>query len=72
VTKLRSGIHLRSYSQTNPLHEYIKESAKLFQEMKTAIAHNVIILLATTKVNLNTFDPKNDSEKEQIEFRQVG
>ena len=40
--------------------------------MKTAIAHNVIILLATAKMNLNNFTPQNDSEKEQVEFRQVG
>ena len=52
VTKLRSGIHLRSYSQTNPLHEYIKESAEMFKKMKVSIAHQVIIMLVTSNINI--------------------
>ncbi len=72
VTKLRSGIHLRSYSQTNPLHEYIKESAEMFKNMKVQISHQVVIMLITAKINISDPIPKKDSEKSQMEFRQVG
>lgn len=71
VTKLRSGIHLRSYSQTNPLHEYIKETANLFEKMKVAIAHKVIIMLITANISMEENILK-DSEKEHLEFRQKG
>lgn len=71
VTKLRSGIHLRSYSQTNPLHEYIKESSEMFKRMKTKIAQQVIITLLNAQIKVS-LDKVIDTEKSQMEFRQVG
>ncbi|WP_339020990.1 preprotein translocase subunit SecA [Spiroplasma endosymbiont of Atherix ibis] len=43
--KLRSGIYLQQYAQNNPLHEYVEESAKLFNKMKVMIAEETIIKL---------------------------
>ncbi len=72
VTKLRSGIHLRSYSQTNPLHEYIKESAEMFKKMKIKIAHQTIFSLINAQIKISKDENLFDSEKSQMEFRQVG
>lgn len=38
MAKLREGIHLRAYAQTNPLQSYINEGFKMFQEMVQRIA----------------------------------
>ncbi|WP_339022848.1 preprotein translocase subunit SecA [Spiroplasma endosymbiont of Crioceris asparagi] len=43
--KLRSGIYLQQYAQNNPLHQYIEESAKLFNNMKINITNDSIIEL---------------------------
>ncbi len=43
--KLRSGIYLQQYAQNNPLHEYVEESARLFNKMKIMIAEETIIKL---------------------------
>ncbi|QBQ07284.1 preprotein translocase subunit SecA [Spiroplasma gladiatoris] len=40
--KLRSGIYLQQYAQNNPLHEYVEQSAKLFNKMKINIAFEAI------------------------------
>ena len=38
MAKLREGIHLRAYAQTNPLQSYINEGFKMFQDMVQRIA----------------------------------
>ncbi|AUM62313.1 preprotein translocase subunit SecA [Spiroplasma monobiae] len=43
--KLRSGIYLQQYAQNNPLHEYVEESARLFNKMKVMIAEETIVKL---------------------------
>ncbi|MDR0831446.1 MAG: preprotein translocase subunit SecA [Bacillales bacterium] len=40
MDKLRNGIRLRAYAQTNPLQDYIKEGFQLFEEMLSNIALN--------------------------------
>lgn len=42
MSKLRDGIHLRSYAQTNPLQAYIQEGYELFEEMMQRIAQEVV------------------------------
>lgn len=56
-SRLRTGIYLRSYAQSNPLHAYIDESAHLFERMRINIAHQVIISLC----NLEITDTNNDN-----------
>ncbi len=41
MTKLRDGIHLRAYAQTNPLQSYINEGYQMFQDMVLKIATEV-------------------------------
>ena len=36
MSKLRDGIHLRSYAQNNPLQAYVSEGYELFEEMRTS------------------------------------
>ena len=42
MSKLRDGIHLRSYAQTNPLQAYISEGYELFEEMLERINSEVV------------------------------
>ncbi|WP_425379257.1 preprotein translocase subunit SecA [Spiroplasma endosymbiont of Polydrusus pterygomalis] len=76
ASKLRSGIYLRSYAQTNPLHAYVEEAAKLFEHMQLSIAHEVVIKLANVvirKVDGDVqVDPMHDTEQEVHEFKQKG
>ncbi|UZQ29528.1 MAG: preprotein translocase subunit SecA [Spiroplasma phoeniceum] len=76
ASKLRSGIYLRSYAQTNPLHAYVEEAAKLFEHMQLSIAHEVVIKLANVVIrkidgNIQS-EPFHDSEQEIREFKQKG
>ena len=41
MSKLRDGIHLRAYAQTNPLQSYIQEGYQMFQDMVIKIATEV-------------------------------
>ncbi|WP_338954764.1 preprotein translocase subunit SecA [Spiroplasma endosymbiont of Polydrusus cervinus] len=76
ASKLRSGIYLRSYAQTNPLHAYVEEAAKLFEDMQLSIAHEIVIKLANVvirKVDGDVkVDPMHDTEQEVREFKQKG
>ncbi|MFJ1522038.1 preprotein translocase subunit SecA [Spiroplasma sp. ald] len=76
ASKLRSGIYLRSYAQTNPLHAYVEEAAKLFEHMQLSIAHEVVIKLANVVIRKIDGDiqaePFHDSEQEIREFKQKG
>lgn len=42
MSKLRDGIHLRSYAQTNPLQAYVSEGYQMFEEMMEHIAREVV------------------------------
>ncbi len=41
MAKLRDGISLRSYANTNPLQSYINEGYQMFEDMKLKIAEDV-------------------------------
>ena len=41
MSKLRDGINLRSYAQTNPLQAYINEGYQMFEDLKHKIAKEV-------------------------------
>ncbi|AGR41764.1 preprotein translocase subunit SecA [Spiroplasma diminutum] len=60
--KLRSGIYLQQYAQNNPLHEYVEQSAKLFNRMKIMIAEDSIVQL------LNSFVSESTEQREEIQF----
>lgn len=66
-TKLRTGIYLRSYGQSNPLHAYINELAQLFERMRINIAHQVVINLCSLEVNeVVTPEPNIDDVVQEI------
>ena len=50
MSKLRDGIHLRSYAQNNPLQAYVEEGFDLFEEMMNTISRDVVIFCNNLKV----------------------
>ena len=42
MSKLREGIHLRSYAQNNPLQAYVEEGYELFEDMMDTVANEVV------------------------------
>ena len=42
MSKLREGIHLRSYAQGSPLQAYISEGFKMYEDMMANISAEVI------------------------------
>ncbi len=42
MSKLRDGIHLRSYAQSNPLQSYIEEGYAMFEDMLARISDEVV------------------------------
>lgn len=66
MDKLRNGIHLRSYAQTNPLQSYIQEGFQMFQNMMNTIAEQTVIYLLKAEVrkNVQSEEPKKDVASE--------
>ncbi len=50
MSKLREGIHLRSYAQGKPLQAYVEEGFEMFEEMLGTIAEDIVLFCA--KVNI--------------------
>ena len=65
--RLRAGIYLRSYSQKNPLHEYVEESKDLYEDMKIQIANDVTISLASVVIKAD--EPLPTTPAERVEYR---
>ncbi len=42
MSKLRDGIHLRSYAQGNPLQQYVSEGFELFEDMMQNISQEIV------------------------------
>ena len=52
MSKLREGIHLRSYAQNSPLEAYIEEGYQLFEEMMNTISNDVVTFCNNLKIVL--------------------
>ena len=52
MSKLREGIHLRSYAQSNPLQSYITEGYELFEEMMQNVSHQVVQYCLKIKIQV--------------------
>ncbi|MDY4788554.1 MAG: preprotein translocase subunit SecA [Bacilli bacterium] len=65
MSKLRDGIHLRSYAQTNPLQAYINEGYQMFEDLKMKIAMEVTnyCLHAQVRVQRKEENQENKDEK---------
>ena len=53
MSKLREGIHLRSYAQNNPLQAYVEEGYELFESMMNTISSDVVTFCNNVKVVIN-------------------
>jgi len=52
MSKLREGIHLRSYAQNKPLQAYVSEGYELFEDMMQRISLEVVNFCLRMKVEL--------------------
>lgn len=50
MSKLREGIHLRSYAQNNPLQAYVEEGYELFESMMNTISNDVVTFCNNVKI----------------------
>ena len=50
MSKLREGIHLRSYAQNNPLQAYTEEGYQLFEDMMQTISREIVTFCMNVKV----------------------
>ena len=50
MSKLREGIHLRSYAQDKPLQAYIEEGYEMFEDMMSNIAREILNFSMKVKV----------------------
>ncbi len=62
MSKLREGIHLRSYAQSNPLKEYTAEGYQMFEDMMDSIARSVVDFCMKCKIVVNV-KPATDNKK---------
>ena len=50
MAKLRDGIGLRSYAQSNPLQAYVQEGFQLFETMMSNIAREIVTYCMNLRV----------------------
>lgn len=50
MSKLRDGIHLRSYAQSNPLQQYVSEGYELFEQMMQSISREIVFFALKIKI----------------------
>ncbi|MFV0379681.1 MAG: preprotein translocase subunit SecA [Anaerorhabdus sp.] len=50
MSKLRDGIGLRAYAQTNPLEAYVSEGFEMFEDMMSRIAREIVMFCLNVKV----------------------
>ena len=53
MSKLREGIHLRSYAQDNPLKSYTSEGYEMFEAMLNNIAKEVVNFCMNCRIEIN-------------------
>ncbi|MDR1795580.1 MAG: preprotein translocase subunit SecA [Erysipelotrichaceae bacterium] len=54
MSKLREGIHLRAYAQSNPLQAYVEEGYQLFEDMMARISQEVVQWFLRLRVQIQT------------------
>jgi preprotein translocase subunit SecA len=54
MAKLKEGIHLRSYAQSDPLKAYVDEGWDMFNEMIANIAEQVVLTLLHAQIRMKT------------------
>lgn len=61
MSKLRDGIHLRAYAQTNPLQSYINEGYEMFQKMVLTIAEESVTYCLRARIQIVKEENKQSS-----------
>ena len=62
MARLREGIHLRSYANTNPLQDYVNEGQSLFRECLENISQEVVFKFLNVVVQIKK--PAAEEQKE--------
>ncbi|MBQ7223927.1 MAG: hypothetical protein IJS38_05090, partial [Erysipelotrichaceae bacterium] len=52
MSKLRDGIHLRSYAQDNPLKAYTSEGYEMFETMMNNISREVVSFCMNCRITI--------------------
>jgi preprotein translocase subunit SecA len=52
MSKLRDGIHLRSYAQSNPLQAYIQEGYEMFEDMMQRISQETVFYCKNMQIQV--------------------
>ena len=63
MARLREGIHLRSYANTNPLQDYVNEGQALFRECLENISQEVVFKFLNVIVQIKK--PAEEAPKEE-------
>ena len=65
MARLREGIHLRSYANTNPLQDYVNEGQALFRECLENISQEVVFKFLNVIVQIKKAaeEPQPEAEK---------
>ena len=69
MARLREGIHLRSYANTNPLQDYVNEGQSLFRECLENISVDAVLNYLNVQVRVPTPAPQINKD-EAIENKQ--
>ena len=69
MARLREGIHLRSYANTNPLQDYVNEGQSLFRECLENISTEVVFKFLNVVVQIKK--PAEETKEEKPEEKDV-
>ena len=67
---LRQGIGLRAYGQKDPLNEYKREAFNLFNDLLTGLREQVVALLATLQLRMDTPPPMPEMPRQMYEVHE--
>ena len=65
MSRLRDGIGLRSYAQTNPLQSYIHEGYDMFNKMMHKIAEQTATYLLNVQVKIEKKEPEQEASNQE-------
>ncbi len=74
MSKLREGIHLRSYAEGNPLQAYVTEGYELFEDMMSRISQEIVNFCLNARVVVQQRpapQPVEENESETQETTEV-
>ena len=69
MAKLKEGIHLRSYAQSDPLKAYVDEGWDMFNEMIVNIAEQCVNTLINAQIRMKTPEEIEADRKRAEEAR---